>query len=197
MLDGKAHSVDDRQGCTMTAALHDGALVTELRAEGLPVQRVRRVVHEDMMTVTQSYGDAQTVCVYRRARVKQVIAYRRDLAMRKGKIAAQVAHASMAVLLGRDQGTVDKLVVPLHGPVAAWVHGAFAKVVLSVQTEQDLLTVHREASLRGLPTALITDSGRTEFGGVPTRTAVAVGPWVAEVIDAITGPEGLVETKLA
>ena len=57
--------------------------------------------------------------------------------------------------------------------------------------------IKEAARERGLPTSLITDAGRTEFGGVPTRTAVAVGPAVVGEIDAITGPEGLVATKLA
>jgi PTH2 family peptidyl-tRNA hydrolase len=36
-------------------------------------------------------------------------------------------------------------------------------------------------------TALILDSGVTEFGGVPTNTAVAVGPDQVGKVDAITG----------
>jgi PTH2 family peptidyl-tRNA hydrolase len=34
---------------------------------------------------------------------------------------------------------------------------------------------------------VITDSGRTEFCGVPTRTCLALGPDLASKIDAITG----------
>ena len=49
----------------------------------------------------------------------------------------------------------------------------------------------------GLPTALITDGGRTEFHGVPTHTTVAIGPARADQIDQITGPDGAVVTKLA
>jgi len=129
--------------------------------------------------------------------VKQVICYRRDLKMRKGKIAAQVAHASMKVFLLRNIGTPDRLVIPLEGPMAAWVQRRFTKVVLSVESEEDLLRIHQECLDRGIPTALITDAGKTEFGGVPTRTTVAVGPALVSDIDAITGPAGLVATKLA
>ena len=49
----------------------------------------------------------------------------------------------------------------------------------------------------GLPTALIRDAGHTEFGGVPTLTACAIGPARVEDIDPITGPEGAVATKPA
>ena len=75
--------------------------------------------------------------------------------------------------------------------------GRFTKVVLSVASEADLLTIHQTAQEHGVPTALITDSGRTEFGGVPTRTTVAVGPAPAVLIDPITGRAGVVPTKLA
>lgn len=34
---------------------------------------------------------------------------------------------------------------------------------------------------------LITDSGLTEFGGVPTKTVCAIGPDYDEKIDKITG----------
>jgi hypothetical protein len=34
---------------------------------------------------------------------------------------------------------------------------------------------------------VITDSGRTEFAGVPTRTCLALGPDLASRIDSVTG----------
>ena len=46
-------------------------------------------------------------------------------------------------------------------------------------------------------TALVVDAGHTEFHGVPTKTTVAIGPARAEDIDVVTGPEGLIPTKLA
>jgi PTH2 family peptidyl-tRNA hydrolase len=39
----------------------------------------------------------------------------------------------------------------------------------------------------GLEVHLITDNGKTEFHGEPTRTCLAIGPDDAEKIDAITG----------
>ena len=125
---------------------------------------------------------------------KQVLVVRKDLKMRKGKIAAQCAHASLAVLLERMPGTADAtgrrsltLTYEADTPWAAWLEGPFTKVCVSVDSEEELLRVHQAAVERGLPASLITDAGRTEFGGVPTRTVVAVGPgWVDEV-DAVTG----------
>lgn len=132
--------------------------------------------------------------------IKQIILYRRDLKMRKGKIAAQVAHASLRVIL--RMGTPDPqdplhLTLDMTPDVAAWVHGRFVKIVLSVEDEAALVGAYEEAKRRGLPTSLITDAGKTEFHGQPTRTTVAIGPARASEIDPITGPNGVIATKLA
>lgn len=137
--------------------------------------------------------------------------YRRDLKMRKGKIAAQCAHASLAVFLnrrvrpdavelrvaGQSVPAEAALVIPMDEGMRGWVEGRFAKVVLSVEDEESLVRVHELATEAGIPTALIRDAGRTEFHGVPTVTTCALGPAPVDVIDAITGPEGAVTTKLA
>jgi len=169
--------------------------------------------------------------------IKQVLVYRRDLKMRKGKIAAQVAHASMKVFFdrcevqtsdGSDLGVEDEywLDIPLTAEMAEWVRGLFTKIVLTVDSEEDLLRAKALADEAGIPTALITDAGRTEFkakcewcGGlghipdvmgapicgycegtgkvsVPTNTAIAIGPAKASEIDKITGPEGTVPVRL-
>jgi PTH2 family peptidyl-tRNA hydrolase len=130
-------------------------------------------------------------------KVKQVLLYRRDLQMRKGKIAAQCAHASLAVFLRRGAIAQGHLLVPLDAAMTQWIEKGSAKVCLSVQDEEALLAAHAAAQAAGLPCAIIRDAGKTEFKGVPTLTALAIGPAPVEAIDAITGPEGLVETKLA
>ena len=143
--------------------------------------------------------------------VKQVILYRRDLKMRKGKIAAQCAHASLAVFLRRrvppaqtqiqvDGAEVDPqatLVIEMDEAMRAWVTARFTKIVLSVEDEAALLQAHALAEAGGIPCALIRDAGRTEFHGVPTYTTCALGPAPAAAIDAISGPQGAVATKLA
>jgi PTH2 family peptidyl-tRNA hydrolase len=50
-----------------------------------------------------------------------------------------------------------------------------------------LMQIHDKALEAGLEVHLITDSGRTEFHGQPTRTCLAIGPDEADKIDAITG----------
>ena len=118
---------------------------------------------------------------------KQVIVLRKDLNMRKGKMIAQGAHASMRAILalGRRQG--DTWVIPLDERLAPWLLGRFKKVCVSVNSESELLALQAQAEAAGLINALIQDAGLTEFGGVPTYTAVAIGPDRADRVDAVTG----------
>lgn len=123
---------------------------------------------------------------------KQVIVIRKELGMRKGKIAAQAAHASMAVFLRapeavfRDVNGQKELVIALDEPSHAWLTGRFRKICLSVNSEAELVELYRKASEAGLRCALIRDSGLTEFKGVPTLTALAIGPHSNEEINPLT-----------
>lgn len=123
--------------------------------------------------------------------------------IRAGKMVAQGCHASMKVFFDRqvDPATFPfnglYLVVPLTAEMALWVDGLFAKVVLLVESEDEMLRALSLAKIAGLPCALVTDCGLTEFGGVPTNTAVAIGPARAEEIDKITGPDGAIKARLA
>lgn len=130
---------------------------------------------------------------------KQVIVVRKDLNMRKGKLAAQVAHASMKVILDRLDGLTSyddlfgdyitdwRMMTVNDTPLEKWLKGRFTKIVVSVDSEQQLLEVYDKARLRGIICALITDAGLTEFNGVPTNTCCAIGPDYPEIIDTITG----------
>ena len=128
---------------------------------------------------------------------KQVICMRTDLNMRKGKMIAQGAHASMIVLskcirrdedecLGETANHID-YVIELPHPVDEWLKGAFTKIALGVGSEEELLNLYNQAKDAGIPCSLVTDNGQTEFHGVPTRTCIAIGPEDNEVIDQITG----------
>jgi peptidyl-tRNA hydrolase, PTH2 family len=120
---------------------------------------------------------------------KQVIVMRKDLNMRKGKMIAQGAHASLAVLLDGDRGAADgaSFTFQMTPAMQSWIGGRFAKVCVSVTSEAALDEVVARARAAGLPVSLIVDSGKTEFHGVPTKTCCAVGPAWADEVDAITG----------
>lgn len=111
---------------------------------------------------------------------KQVIVIRKDLNMRKGKMIAQGAHASLGAILNNGKLKDD-------ARVQGWLAGPFKKIAVYVNSEQELLDIKSEAEHNNLITCLIEDSGLTEFGGVKTLTALAVGPALVEHIDAVTG----------
>jgi len=120
---------------------------------------------------------------------KQVIVLRKDLNMRKGKLVAQGAHASMGAILSQCKVDEDKkyLLLEMDERTKPWLTGRFKKICVYVQSEEDLLAVYEEAINQGIICSLIQDAGLTEFGGVKTYTAVAVGPDFASKIDHVTG----------
>jgi conserved hypothetical protein TIGR00283 len=118
---------------------------------------------------------------------KQTIVLRKDLNMRKGKMVAQGAHASMRAILQLGQQVGSTYVIPLDERVEPWLTGRFKKICVSVNSEAELLALYEKAKAAGVIAALIRDAGLTEFGGVPTYTALAVGPDREERIDEITG----------
>lgn len=127
-------------------------------------------------------------------RLKQVLVLRKDLNMRKGKMAAQASHASWhalfdptaATAVPTDDGRVAVTFV-LTADEWAWCRDMSTKIVLGVDSEAQLVDVHQRARAAGLPCALIRDAGLTEFAGRPTLTAVGIGPAEADRIDPITG----------
>jgi PTH2 family peptidyl-tRNA hydrolase len=119
--------------------------------------------------------------------VKQVIVVRHDLKMRRGKQIAQGAHASMSFLCRRLQQSGSVSLDDFSDLERAWLSGSFAKVCCRVDSEEELMDVHDRAQQAGLVVHLITDSGKTEFHGQPTRTCLAIGPDDADRIDEITG----------
>lgn len=119
--------------------------------------------------------------------VKQVIVVIKSLNMRKGKLAAQVAHAAMKFLTDIVDERTAEITRTFTKAEKEWLGGAFAKVVVSVDSEQELLDLVAEAQRLGIKANPIVDAGRTEFHGVPTLTCCAFGPDYCDVIDKLTG----------
>jgi PTH2 family peptidyl-tRNA hydrolase len=122
---------------------------------------------------------------------KQVIVIRRDLQMRRGKEVAQGAHASMEWLRERilphltPAGAVDQIMFSEAERV--WLEGSLRKVTVKVGSEGELMAVYDKAVEAGVLVHLITDRGLTEFGGIATRTCLAVGPDYDDRVDPVTG----------
>ncbi len=127
---------------------------------------------------------------------KQVIVMRKDLKMRRGKEIAQGAHASMKFLVqildevegSSDQyGGVDSPTSHMTAAMDEWLSGSFTKICLQVGSEAELMDIFTKAANSGLIVHMITDAGKTEFDGVPTRTCLAIGPDDDAAIDVVTG----------
>ena len=117
---------------------------------------------------------------------------RKDLSMRKGKMIAQGAHASLGVIL-KHKWRLFLLPFFPDTPLYRWLKGPFVKIVVGVDSEEELLEIEKQIILRNkfrndkIPYCLIKDAGRTEFHGVPTTTCLAIGPWWSKQIDKFTG----------
>ncbi len=124
--------------------------------------------------------------------VKQVIVINKGVSMRQGKAAAQAAHASLQFILAELKKTQHVglgylEVVGLFNPVQAeWLDGNFRKIVARVESEAEFLALAEKAREAGLEVHCIQDTGLTEFHGVPTWTALAIGPDTDERIDPVT-----------
>ena len=104
--------------------------------------------------------------------IKQVIVVRTDLNMRKGKMCAQVAHASMKVFFDRmedvsfDLNRRNIYFCDFTTEMLQWMEGSFAKIVVGCNSEQELFDLQKQADEAGIVNALILDNGNTEFKGV-------------------------------
>lgn len=136
---------------------------------------------------------------------KQVIVMRKDLNMRKGKMIAQGSHASMAFLLNAGDLIFNEDVDPESFYILKdgqdyanmqssfkemfknWITTGQTKICVQVNSEAELDEIFNKAEEAGLTVHMITDSGRTEFNGIPTKTCLAIGPNEVSKIDKITG----------
>ncbi len=106
---------------------------------------------------------------------KQVIVVREDLNLSRGKLAVQVAHASILGYEIVDERTRER-----------WKIEGQKKIVLKVKNLEELMKIYEKAKKLGLPAAYVKDAGLTE---IPpgTITAVVIGPESARKIDKVTG----------
>lgn len=100
----------------------------------------------------------------------QYIIANNALEMPAGKLAAQVAHASVE---GLRRNAKEEWGNPWDASIVnRWYQGGhYAKIVLEAP---DLLVAERYLNDRGFKTALIIDEGRTVFDGGLTPTAIGL-----------------------
>lgn len=107
--------------------------------------------------------------------MKQAIVARADLGMGTGKLAAQVAHASLQAVEAADAKQRRE-----------WKGGGQKKVVLKGESERQLFELADAAEREGLPHAVVRDAGHTQLEP-GTVTALAVGPGPENLVDKVTG----------
>jgi len=109
---------------------------------------------------------------------KQVIVFRSDLKLSKGKTAVQAGHAAVSAAEEARKHRREWW--------EAWLNEGQCKVAVKVKSEAELLALEKMAEEMALPYALIVDRGLTE---IPpgTITCLGIGPAPAEKIDKITG----------
>lgn len=137
---------------------------------------------------------------------KQVIVVNKGLGMSKGKMAAQVAHASEAFLLkqfllgnGEKHLILDLdtrrlkgyvLQIPVDIDVYEWITSSYTKVVCEVDSEAELQKVIDKAIKNGFEEDKdffkIIDNGYTEFNNEKTWTCIGFRPMKSEDIDKVT-----------
>ena len=100
--------------------------------------------------------------------------------MPRGKLAAQVAHASVAAML---EAATDAR--------RAWIADGMPKVVLRCESVEELLALEAAAERAQLPNALIRDAGHTVVDP-GTVTCLGLGPAPSAAVDGLTGELKLV-----
>ena len=112
--------------------------------------------------------------------MKQVIVVDESLQLPRGKLAAQVAHASVSALLQADSESAT-----------LWLAEGMPKVVLRGDSGIQLRELAGMAEAAGLALALIEDAGHTV---IPegTLTCLGIGPASSEALEPITGALKLV-----
>ena len=109
---------------------------------------------------------------------KQVIVFRTDLKMGKGKLAAQAGHAAVsAAEEARKRHRVWW---------EAWLFEGQRKIAVKVKDEKELSELESAAKDLGLPNVLIVDRGLTQ---IPegTVTCLGIGPAPEGLVDKLTG----------
>jgi PTH2 family peptidyl-tRNA hydrolase len=111
-------------------------------------------------------------------RYKQIIVFRSDLRLSKGKTAAQAGHAAVSA--------AEEARKHRRKWFDEWLDEGQRKIAVKVKSEKEMSQLETAAKELGLPNALIVDRGLTEIPA-GTVTCLGIGPAPAEKVDKLTG----------
>jgi PTH2 family peptidyl-tRNA hydrolase len=131
---------------------------------------LRSIIHK--MTAPPHHGHSPS------GPVKMILIVNNGLKMGKGKIAAQVGHASVQATL--NAGQKSPLVLD------AWLSSGQKKVCLKGDDADHLLALEKLAIEEGLLTSKVHDAGHTQIPS-GSLTVLAIGPCQDESVEKITG----------
>lgn len=187
-------AVDDHGDISFFWGRLDGHARATVRRERLVLDMA--MDHRDLLQEDMPWrNEASTSAVLRAflalldhfTALKQVIVIRRDLKMRQGKSVSQGSHSSGEFMREQLLAVLDGGRVTLSSDEIEWMTRGMAKITVKADTLEHFDAIVEQARRKGLKVRTITDSGRTEFHGVPTVTAMAIGPTRSAYVDGITG----------
>ena len=133
---------------------------------------IRSWIHS--LTSPKRYTDTY---YYSLKNVKLVLIVNNELKMGKGKIAAQVGHASVKAALFTSEKHPAEM--------QSWLSSGQKKVVLKAQDSLELEQIIETAKDLNLPTCIVRDAGKTQIPA-NSLTVGGIGPAPSEKIDELT-----------
>ncbi|KAJ3108667.1 Dual specificity protein phosphatase cdc14a [Phlyctochytrium planicorne] len=109
---------------------------------------------------------------------KVLVAVRKDLAMKKGKMAAQASHGVVGVTMLAFENDEESL--------ALWQSEGSKIDIRGIDSEKELISLHHAALNSNIITQIIEDEGRTQIAA-GSLTVVGIGPGPSDEIDKIAG----------
>jgi len=123
------------------------------------------------------------VQVIKRRPHKMVFVVNMALAMGKGKLAAQVGHATLGCYrraTESEQGSVS---------LKAWTYYGEKKIVVKAKDDDELRAIQEEAQQKGLHTCLVRDAGHTQIAPGSQTVLAVFGP--EDAVNDVTGKQKL------
>jgi len=121
--------------------------------------------------------------------VKQVIVVRKDLRLKRGKIASLAAHAAMQFIIDNNESErPDELQVKLSQQEIQWLKSSSTKDIVGVDSHDALSSLVLRAELNGVNVYSVFDATRKP-DEIPQLLCAAFGPdeedQIAEIIGSL------------